>query len=40
VAQGTSSELEQLDVLTEAYLGAANGAGGRTIRRSSRFALA
>jgi branched-chain amino acid transport system ATP-binding protein len=39
VAQGTSAELEQLDVLTEAYLGAANAAGGgRPIRRSSRFA--
>jgi branched-chain amino acid transport system ATP-binding protein len=41
VAQGTSAELEQLDVLTEAYLGAANAAGGgRAIRRSSRFAPA
>jgi ABC-type molybdate transport system ATPase subunit len=41
VAKGTSAELEQLDVLTEAYLGAANAAGdGRAIRRSSRFAQA
>lgn len=39
VAQGTSAELEQLDALQDAYLGAAQGAGSsRAIRRSSRFA--
>jgi branched-chain amino acid transport system ATP-binding protein len=39
VAQGTAEKLNQLEVLQDAYLGAANGASGRrALPRASRYA--